>query len=77
MFCRIDCEFYRPELITQIFTGMSADEAFENYRTGFERAMLQYRQTYPNEVVGEHTLERIYRSLKGFISALPGTDTNS
>jgi hypothetical protein len=65
---------YGPEPITQMFTGMNADEAFENYRTGFEQAMLQYRQTYPNEVVGEHTLERIYRDLKSFISASPGTE---
>jgi hypothetical protein len=65
---------YGPEPIIRMFTGVSADEAFENHRTGFEQAMLQYRQTYPNEVVGEHTLERTYHDLKSFISAPPGTE---
>ncbi len=65
---------YGPEPITQMFTGMSSDDAFENYRTGLEQAILQYMQTYPNEVVDEHTLERIYRDLKSFISAPAGTE---
>jgi hypothetical protein len=66
---------YGPELITQMFTGMSADEAFEVYNTWLEQSpMSQYVQTCADRVGTEHTFKRIYHDLKSFISAPPGTE---
>ncbi len=66
---------YGPEPITQMFTGVSVDKAFEDYQTWLEQSpMSQYVQTCADRVGSEHTFKRIYRDLKNFISAPPGTE---
>jgi hypothetical protein len=67
---------YGTEPITQMFTGISVDKAFENYQTWLEQSpMSKYWQTYSDRTGSEHLFKRIYNDLKSFNDgALPGTE---